>query len=173
MRKMFCLFLSTLLLMPVFGCQRPHSDTHYIFYYPRSDYGYNTQEGKFYNNIVEPELRKDITVLSIDKILDLYLEGPTDQSLINPFLKELSVESVRIDGEVLYIVVTDHLAELTGINLMIACACLGRTGMELSNTSSVYISCQTDLLDGKRSVLLHRDSILFVDTAATAAGKQE
>ena len=173
MKKLICLFLATLLLLPVFGCQRPHTEFRYTFYYPRADYGYNTQEGKFYNTIVEPELRKDIIDHSPDKILNLYLNGPIDQTLINPFSKELSVKSVSIDGDVLHIVITDHLSELTGIDLMITCACLARTGIELTNSSSVEISCQTALLDGKKSVLFHKDSIIFGDTATATTHKQE
>ncbi len=173
MKRLICIILSFLLLVPVFGCQRQDRDTSYTFYYPRADYGYDTLEGKFHNSIVETESREDISNQSLSHVLEIYLDGPTDLDLANPFSEDLSVVSVNVDGQALSIVVTDHLSELTGIYLFIACACLGQTGMELTNTDSVQISCEKALLDGKRAISFNKDTILFNDAATATTHEQE
>lgn len=173
MKRLFCLILSILLIVPVSGCQRQDRDTHYTFYYPRMDHGYNTLEGKFHNSFVEAESRKDISGQSLFDILEIYLDGPIDLNLSNPFSKDLSVVSVSVNGQALSIVVTDHLAELTGIYLYIACACLAQTGMELTNTDIVQISCEKALLDGKKAISLGKDTILFNDAATATTHEQE
>lgn len=172
MKKVLSIFLVSLLLFSMLGCQHRDDSVTYTFYYPRSDYGYNTLDSKFYNSIIESELRENISVQTAE-IIGIYLTGPTVPTLANPFPEKLTLESVSVDDHMLHITVTDHLSELTGINLMIACACLGKTAMELTNTSSVQISCQTALLDGKKSVVFRNDSIIFEDTATGATYQQE
>ena len=78
-----------------------------------------------------------------------------------------------VEEQTLYITVSDHLSELTDINLIIACACIGKTGMELTNTSTVQISCENALLDGKKSVVLQNDLIIVSDTVSNNAPEQE
>lgn len=167
MKKFFCLILAALLLVPFSGCYGINSTTSLTLYYPRIDYGYNTQEGKFLNSIIETEQRDDVVEQDIVKLLKIYLDGPIDQTLANPFPAALSLNSAGIYDQTLYISVSDHLSELTGIDLMIACACLARTGMELTNTSCVQISCDNALLDGKKHVVLKKADILFEDVETT------
>lgn len=173
MKRLFCLFLAVFLLLPAFGCHVQQEDPSFTFYYPRSDYGYNAQEGKFYNSIIGTELRNDIIYQDVAKILEVYLKGPLDQTLANPFPKRMSLVAVNVEGQTLQITVSDHLSELTGINLTIVCACLGRTGMELTNTSSVQISCEKALLDGKKNFVIEKEFIIFDDTVTTVTDEQE
>lgn len=173
MKRMLCMILSMLLLIPVWGCQTQDSDGKYLFYYPRSDYGYNTLEGKFYNSIIETEFREEISGQSLSELVRVYLDGPHDQSLSNPFPQGLSLESVSTDGQFLSITVSNHLSELTGIRLMIACACLGRTGMELTNTDSVQICCKSALLDGQKFIALDKESVIFDDIITVVTDGEE
>ncbi len=173
MKRVFCLFLIFTLLICAFGCHRRSEGTSYTFYYPRSDYGYNTVENKFYSSIIEPEIRDDVSNHTVFEILSQYLLGPTTPALATPYPNGLSLISVNVQEEMLYITVTDQLSELTGIHLMITCACLGETAMELTNTTAVQISCEKALLDGKKSVILHKDSILFDDIASVDTDEQE
>ena len=78
-----------------------------------------------------------------------------------------------IDEQTLHVTVSDHLSELTGIRLIIACACLGKTGMELTNTTSIQISCKKALLDGKKTITLQDDLIIVNDAAPDVAPEQE
>ena len=173
MRKILCFFLCFLILLPSFGCQRPNDNYNFSFYYPRSDYGYNTQEEKFYDEIIDKEIREVISPASLHDVIRMYLTGPMVQELVNPYPSHISLESVVVEGQVLYITVSDHLSELSGIHLIIACACLGKTGMELTNTTSVQISCKKALLDGKKFITLQNDQIIVNDVTPTVTSNQE
>ena len=173
MKRILCVFLSLLVLTPVYGCQHRNHNDNYVFYYPRSDYGYNTQEGRFYENIITSEIREDFVNESVSKIISAYLNGPVSQNCSNPFPENLTLESVSTEDQTLYITVSDHLSELTGIRLVIACACLGKTGMELTDTTSVQISCRKAMLDGKKTVTLHYDQIIINDSIPAATYEQE
>lgn len=172
-KKIISYILTILFLLSLVGCQDQSKGAVYSFYYPRSDFGYNTLDGMFYNSIVGQETREETLHQTVAGIISNYLAGPTTQNLKNPFPAKLSLESVLIDNKTLYITVSDQLSELTGIHLMIACACLAKTGMELTNTTSVQISCRTALLDGKKSILLRNDSVIFEDMATDATYEQE
>lgn len=172
MKKMPC-FLLAILLLPLFGCQHIDNEKTYAFYYPRSDYGHNALQGKFYESILEVETRDDISYQNLLEMLTIYLSGPTTPDLMNPYPENMSLEAVSIVDQTLYMTVSDHLSELTGIQLMIACACLGKTGMELTNTISVQISCEKALLDGKKAITLYEDQIIITDSAPNATAGQE
>lgn len=173
MKRVICVFLAFLILAPVYGCQHRNHNENYVFYYPRNDYGYNVQEGKFYENIIASEIRDNFLNETVSEIISVYLNGPISQNCSNPYPENLSLESFSTEDQTLYITVSDHLSELTGIRLMIACACLGKTGMELTNTTSVQISCRKAMLDGKKSVTLHYDQIIVNDSVPAAAYEQE
>ena len=167
-KKILSFILIIILFLPILGCQQNNNINSNNFYYPRSDYGYNSLEGKFYNSFIEPEIREKIPNQNIDEIITTYLTGPMAVTLKNPFPEKMSLESVVVDNQTLYITVSNHLSELTGIHLMIACACLGKTCMELTNTSNVQISCGSALLDGRKSIVLRDNAILFDDTASNS-----
>ncbi len=167
-KKVLTCILTLFVILSALGCQQKNNHTSYNFYYPRNDYGYNSLEGKFHNSFIEPEVRENISDHTAAEIINIYLSGPSIPTLISPFPEKLSLESVIIDDQTLYITVSNQLSELTGVNLMIACACLGKTGMELTNTSTVQISCRTAPLDGKKFIILRDNAIFFDDVANDA-----
>jgi len=173
MKRLLCLILAVFLLFPVYGCQGLDSERAFTFYYPRKDYGFNAQEGKFYDSFIETELREDISYQAAGKIMNVYLGGPLTQTLANPFPSKLTLKEISIKDHTLCITLSDHLSELTGIDLMIACACLSKTGMELTNTSSVQISCETELLDGKKSIILDQEALIINDIAFASVDEKE
>ena len=164
-KKILSCILIFLMISSSIGCQQNKNNTNYSFYYPRSDYGYNSLEGKFYSSFIEPEVREDISGQTVAEIINIYLTGPAESTLANPFPEKMSLESVVIEDQTLIITVSNQLSELTGIHLMIACACIAKTGMDLTNTSTVQISCKTALLDGKKFIILRNNTILFDDSS--------
>lgn len=173
MKKTLCILLSSMLLVTMFGCQIDDNNNAHTFYYPRSDYGYDALEGKFHESAIKGESREVISSQSLLETINVYLTGPIAQDLTNPYPKQMSLETVSIVGRTLYITVSDHLSELTGIRLMIACACLGKTSMELTNTNCVVISCKKALLDGKKTIILHNDQVIIEDLTSDTAREQE
>lgn len=173
MKKTLCILLSITLLVTMFGCQIDDNNNAHTFYYPRSDYGYDALEGKFHKSAIKGESREVISSQSLLETINVYLSGPITQDLTNPYPKQMSLETVSIVGRTLYITVSDHLSELTGIQIMIACACLGKTSMELTNTNCVVISCEKALLDGKKSITLYSDQVIIEDLTPDTLHEQE
>ncbi len=167
MKCLICLCLSVVLFFLLLGCQGDHNVTHYAFFYPRNDLGYHDQESKFFDRAIETESRNDISSESILQIMAAYLKGPLDPSLYNPFPADLCIMDLDIQGEELYLTVSDHLAQLRDIPLVIACTCMAQTAMPLTNTSTVYISCNSSLLNGEKYIIMKADAIILDDLVVT------
>ena len=167
MKRILCLFLSLSIIFIMFGCQNNDKEIAKAFYYPRNDFGYNKQEDKFYASAIQAELRQDIPYQSSVQILGEYLKGPLDPSLYNPFPTDLTLADMTIQGEILYVTVSDHLANLRDTPLMLACACLSKTAMSVTGTTTVCINCETALLNGEKFIIMNVDSLIFDDPVIT------
>lgn len=163
MKRILSLFLCIFLTFSFAGCQKDSSSIALHFYYPLENYGYNAVEEKFYSQSIDTEIREDIRYISARQVLGEYLKGPADPTMINPFPAELELVNLNIDSKVLYITVSNELAELSGIPLTIACICLANTAMKLTSVSKVEIQCENQLLDGKKSLTFTENTAIFSD----------
>lgn len=155
------------------GCMGNESGDSISFYYPRADYGYNSHESIFFDSAIMQEARTDIPYQSPSQVIGIYLKGPEGTELANPFPEGTTLKAISIYQGTLKISVSDHLSELTGIDLVIACACLARTGMELTDTTSVQILCENTLLDGKKSVTFDLNTVIFEDPPVVTTAAEE
>lgn len=167
MKRILCLFLSLSLIFIMSGCSNDGKEKTRTFYYPRSDLGYNALENKFSSSAIQGELRNDIPYQSGAQILEEYLNGPLDPTLYNPFPADLTIADMTMQGEVLYVTVSDHLASLRDIPLMIACACLSRTAMSVTGSATVCIRCKSSLLNGENFIIMNADSLIFDNPVIT------
>jgi hypothetical protein len=152
-----------LLVFSFAGCNKESSSIALQFYYPLENYGYDPVEEKFYSQSIDAEIREDIHYISARQVLGEYLKGPIDPAMMNPFPAELELLDLNIDSNVLYIVLSDELAELSGISLTVACSCLANTAMKLTSISAVNIQCKNQLLDGKKSLTFTANTAFFKD----------
>ena len=164
MKRVISTLLTLIMLLCCLGCQREKDTVTLYFYYPRYEYGYNEQEGMFFRESALAEIREDITYQSARQVLNEYLKGPVDPAMANPFPADLQLISLSIYENKLYLTVTDQLSELTGIPLVMACACLGKTAMQLTKVQQVQIRCESALLDGEKTINLTMDSFIFDET---------
>lgn len=167
MKRIIPLFLSVVLLFIMLGCQNESKSKVKSFYYPRTDLGYHALEDKFASSAIQAELRNDIPYQSGAQILAEYFKGPLTPSLSNPFPTGLTLTDINIQGAVLYLTVSDHLASLQDIPLVIACACLSQTAMSVTGTSTVCINCESSLLNGEKFVIMNADSLILDDPILT------
>ena len=156
MKRIFVMILMLLLLS---GCTGAATASSVTFYYPRASFEYNAPDG-----ILAPEVRSHGGNTSTAYLLDQYLDGPLDEKLVNPFPADASLISVHIVNNTVFITVSDTMAQLSGAPLILACACLGRTGMELSDTKQAHIQCSSLLLDGKTSIIVSEDTFFYNDS---------
>ncbi len=163
MKKIICLIVASALLLCQLGCSKDKSPITLHFYYPRQNYGYDALEGRFFAQSAQEELRDDIIYRSARQVIGVYLEGPLDPALANPFPKETELVTLSIEGNTLYLTLTDHLAQLTGIPMIIACSCLAKTAMAITKANQVCIRCETALLEGAEFVTINEESVFFDD----------
>lgn len=165
MKRMAAILLLILLLLSVCGCKRSPDTAQFqvSFYYLRSVLTYGQAD-----SVIAPEVLDGIDrESSLNYLMALYLNGPTDNRLYSPFPKDLEIQSIQRDGSTLTITVNDSLAKLKGMKLTKACACLALTCLDLTDAETVSIQAATELLNNQKSIDLTRDSLVLLDTAET------
>lgn len=98
-------------------------------------------------------------------LLSEYFAGPTSKDLVAPFQKSTSLVSVEQNDTNLAICVSRDLAQLSGVDLYLACCCITLTCLEFAGVEAVSIQADGAQLDGKEQILLQRDSLLLDEIA--------
>ncbi len=159
MKRFISIFLCFLCLTLCFGCAEdapePQEGTH--FYYPLADLSF--QPGSTcYDGEIRALDPKDWV-----QILNIYFAGPESEHLRSPFPAGLLAQQTVLEGDTVYITVSDHLATLTGLDLTMACGCLSLTAMELTGGQRVVINAEDALLDGQKSITMDKNNLLLAD----------
>ena len=111
---------------------------------------------------------RSITGIEADyfQIFESYLKGPQDSFLESPFPKSVRLVSAKMVGSQLNLVLSENYADLSGVDLMLACACITLTGLELPGVESVAIRAQNRTLNGKWEIVMNQDKFLMEDLGA-------
>ena len=147
-----------LLCMFLAGCSARSDNTSVTFYYPRENYTQNAED-----SVLKAEQRSDLPYKSYFNILSVYLDGPMDILLQNPFPEDLELVDVFITGRSVVVIFNDQLAKLSGVQLSLTCCSIAKTAMELTGTDSCQIRCRAAAFDGKTTIQLTQESILLLD----------
>ena len=79
------------------------------------------------------------TALNEELMRDL-LAGPTQEGLLSPFPKGLTLQSMEVEGNTIHITLSDHYSGLTDISQTLADACIVMTLCQLTGIEAVEIS---------------------------------
>ena len=161
MKRIICLILCLLLCYPFMGCTAKEEALHspVNFYYRTKTVKYNSDQG-----VIAPEVRESYGhEEDIAYLMEQYLNGPTGGKCISPFPAGTQVVQVDVMKNKVVIVLTSHISLLSGSELYIACTCLARTLLELTDVKEVQIISKDDLLDGKDSITIGADSFMLSD----------
>ncbi len=166
-RKSTALILCLFLLVGLYGCAgQSHGDplkSPMKFYYKTSDASYGDGQGA-----TDYELRETYGHESdYVWVLTEYLKGPISQKLTAPFQRSVSIVSAERSGSQLQLRMTQELANLSGADLTVACACITLTCLEFPGVEAVSIRAVGSKLDGKTEILLNRNSLLLEDSSAS------
>jgi hypothetical protein len=156
MKRVLTVLLAVLLLS---GCSDQEHPPQITFYYPRGTFGQYSED-----SVIASEIRENAGAFATLDILNLYLEGPMDPLLINPFPEDIRVLTVRVMEDTVYVVVTDELSQLSGVALVLACTALGKTASAMAQTGNAEIRCESAKLNGLDSFIITGENILFRDT---------
>ena len=96
-------------------------------------------------------------------VLEAYFSTPDTESFRSPFPDHTQLIKWEENGTMLCITLSDELAQMTGIELSLACACLTRTCLELWQYDAVQIRAETQLLDGRPSITMNAENLLLID----------
>ena len=165
MRKLLSILLCLALLLPILGCTEENQPEKPVnFYYRRAEIAYKDDSG-----VIAAEQRESAGHEGdIRYLLFAYFDGPLSDQFRQVFPENLSVISLHYAENTAKITLSFHLAQLSGMDLTIACACLTMTIIELTGVESVQISAAGALLDEYQSITMDKDCFLLLDSSKDA-----
>ena len=129
------------------------------FFYPRkpASFVYGSADG-----VITSESRESSGhVNDLNYLLTMYLRGPQDISLRNPFPTGCKLEEVYAEGSTLYIRFSKEFTTLENAELTLACAALSKTCFSIIGYETISIHAESD---GKLvHIELNPDSMQFSD----------
>lgn len=157
MRKLICLLLLLSLLLT--GCGEQDLKMPGNFYYRLTDLTYNN-----INGVIAPEARElDGLAEDPEALMEVYLSGPESRDLESPFPKNTTLEAWTLEDQTLTLTLSREFTALSGLDLTIACACITRTMLELTEAQQVVIRTADERLDNNVNVTMSDELLLLTD----------
>ena len=160
LKRFLCNVLLLIWLLPLIACS--NQDNIHVpvkYYYLRNEVLFNTQDGVICHEVRESKENES----NFPQLLRDYLTGPLTNECRSPFPKDIALVSLRTDESMLIITLSDNFADLTGLDLTLACVCLAMTAIEITDAQSVSIQTENVPLDGKMSIMIDNSSVYFSD----------
>ena len=129
------------------------------FYYCNAEVPYDGKTGG-----ITAETRESAN-FSDDMIalLNEYLKGPLAEGFLSPFPDNVRIASFNTSATTVTVVLSRGFSQLSGLDLIIACACLSRTVFDLMEQNRIQIAAYESQLDGQIYITFDRNSIFLVD----------
>ncbi len=160
MKKIICIITAAVFIFLLAGCDRT-SDTAsntVVFYYIYNEIEYGTSSGVITPTTVEVE-----DVGNYEQLLAKYFNGPTNYDCISPFPAGITLEELEISHNKAQILLSPHMATISGSPLTVALACLTRTVIEMTNVQTVEIRIQNNQINGADSLILSLNNFTYFD----------
>ena len=135
MKRFLSLFLICCLALSFAACAEKTEDTA-VFYYLRSE---DTIAYGQIDALIAPLPHQPISSLSLNDLLQLYLNGPGDEYYRNPIPKGTYLLSTIRHEDTLVIVLSREFSTLDGIQLTLAGACLSATCRQLTGLDCIQV----------------------------------
>lgn len=156
MKRCICLLLFAVIIVSLCACENDRKIRNPVNLY------YLTADVTESDMLIQPEVREASG--SLEDQLNLYLNGPLDESYTSPFPNDVSVVSIKQSDGISELVLSDSFASLKGYDLTVACACLTKTMQELVNTQLIKIRAENVTLDGNAYITMTADAIITIDS---------
>ena len=161
MKKLLCSFMILALSLSFSACSSPKDKIQepVFFYYRQLELNYGTTP-----SVVDKEAREAAGHRQdYSYLLSVYLKGPENFSLYNPFPSKTFLRSFVLQDSTAFVQLSSSFASLTGLDLTLACACITLTVCEMTGAQQVNISAEDTLLDGNPQITMTPDSFLMMD----------
>lgn len=153
----FILILSMILFATACSAEKPLDPGD--FYYRRIDTGFQSTDG-----VVAPETRELQGIRGdLDALLQSYFSGPTSAFLESPFPRDAVLLDWSMTDSTLNLNFNDSFAQLSGVDLTIACACICRTVFGLTDAQTILIHANGTPLDGNPYIEIGIDTLTYED----------
>ena len=164
MKRMILLVLLSALLLT--ACHGGSKDAEEVtFYYLRSEIAYGSED-----SVIAPEVREiPAGEQDLSYLLDLYMQGPTEAALVLPLPAGTQITGHHVEGGTLTVIFSAELSSLEGMDLSIACACIGYTCFSLTNAEAVRIEAPAATFGNPVSCTVTRDTFLLFDDTTVEA----
>ena len=153
MKRFLCLVLIFSLMLS--GCffSGEHIKEPVTFYYVRSEFPFTAKDSILVSEEREAAGHRD----DLTYLLALYLIGPTDEDLVSPIPKGTRIYSAEVEGNTVYLNMSNTASTLTDSGFSIACACLSLTCIGLTGAEKVTIT------SGDRKVTMSAETLMLFD----------
>lgn len=158
MKELICLILAAALLFILSSCYLTGANDSIYFYYLRSQFTHGASD-----SVIVAEVRELSGNYEITDLIRQYLNGPLDSTLKTPFPADTSLITFENEAGTVSITLSDQIGALTGVSLSLACTCLAKTVMELTDSKTVHISAETLALNGRDYLSFEADTVLLLD----------
>lgn len=162
MRKLLCLLVLPLLLLPA-GCRREEpARTAYELYFQEADLTYSAGESPFRTETVYLyDAETDTAPLLAAALVGELLKGPADETLRSAFPAGTTLLSLEMDGDRARVDLSASYESLSGVALTLADSALAMTLSQVPEISSVQITVRgRELAYRERQVLNVREVLL-------------
>lgn len=152
MKKFICLLLVITISFLLISCHSKSSKDSQLFYYLCREINFESE-----SPVIGSELRRSGT--DLNAILQLYLKGPESAELSSPIPVGTTLISTEIQDDTLSICLSDSFAQITGLDLTLACVTLSKTAMEITDVQIVRICTENEQLNGDKWFAVSEDLV--------------
>lgn len=164
MKQWICSFLIIASILCLCGCDTDTDNPSVNFYYVRNVYSYGAQD-----SVVVAEVYSAADYSDVKEILGVYLTGPQDVALASPFPDGTEVLEYTYNNTTAHITLSSHIAALSKVNQVLACACMARTVMELTGVETVNFQSDSSNFTRMEPITISKDSVVLYDNYTSTA----
>lgn len=161
MKRSICILLLLSILFSMAGCHQEQEKVHQPvnFYYPRVEATFGSADSLIAPIIAESADYANDTV----GLMTAYLQGPKDEHYLSPFPAGTQILGFEENNGFIRLTMSRNFANLTGMDLTLACACLTLTVLDLTGGNSVRISVPGATLNGAEYIRMDRNCLNLLD----------
>ena len=176
MKRVISILLIFVLAFSLAACvyeEEPELVDPVNFYYLRVQDPENLYHGTA-DSVVLAEQREAFGVRDfLTVLLERYLSGPTSEGLVSPFPAGTKLKAWELSGNMLTLTLSNEIAQLSGMDLTLACACLTVTCLELTDAEAVQIRAESATFGSKASITMTRNDLVLLDEGFVATEPTE
>lgn len=136
MKRIICLICTFLILFSLCSCKQ-NSDK---LVKPVNFY-YLTDPAHYLRDAVTAEIRESSPYEDdLVALIQLYLQGPQSNDMINPFPEKVLVKSIGVNNTTVDLQLSESFSQLSEIDMTAACACLTLTTLEITGRNRLVIT---------------------------------